>query len=131
MEEHFVPIVVAVIGSNALFAFITHMIDRKDSKDDKQSEHARKHAEVVERIDGLEKSLTAVKEDASFSRKANHLQLKRDVKAMTGSAVKRGWTTVDERAYILDSVDLLHADGENGEMTACADAIRPLPIKEV
>ena len=121
MEQVVIPLIIACIGSSALSSLITYLIDRKDRK-------AEKSDKTAEQIKDLAERLTKLESDTSFSRRSNHLQLKSNVKRVVSVAVDMGRISIDDKAFILESVELLHTDGENGEMTACADAIKNLPI---
>lgn len=121
MEQVVIPLIIACIGSSALSSLITYLIDRKDRK-------AEKSDKTAEQIKDLAKRLTKLESDTSFSRRSNHLQLKSNVKRVVSVAVDMGRISIDDKAFVLESVELLHTDGENGEMTACADAIKNLPI---
>lgn len=121
MEQVVIPLIIACIGSSALSSLITYLIDRKDRK-------AEKSDKTAEQIKDLAERLTKLESDTSFSRRSNHLQLKSNVKRVVSVAVDIGRISIDDKAFVLESVELLHTDGENGEMTACADAIKNLPI---
>ncbi len=121
MEQIVIPLIIACIGSSALSSLITYLIDRKDRK-------AEKSDKTAEQIKDLAERLTKLESDTSFSRRSNHLQLKSNVKRVVSVAVDMGRISIDDKAFVLESVELLHTDGENGEMTACADAIKNLPI---
>lgn len=121
MEQIVIPLIIACIGSSALSSLITYFIDRKDRK-------AEKSDKTAEQIKDLAERLTKLESDTSFSRRSNHLQLKSNVKRVVSVAVDMGRISIDDKAFVLESVELLHTDGENGEMTACADAIKNLPI---
>ena len=121
LEQVVIPLIIACIGSSALSSLITYLIDRKDRK-------AEKSDKTAEQIKDLAERLTKLESDTSFSRRSNHLQLKSNVKRVVSVAVDMGRISIDDKAFILESVELLHTDGENGEMTACADAIKNLPI---
>lgn len=121
MEQVVIPLIIACIGSSALSSLITYLIDRKDRK-------AEKSDKTAEQIKDLAERLTKLESDTSFSRRSNHLQLKSNVKRVVSVAVDMGRISIDDKAFVLESVELLHTDGENGEMTACADAIKNLPI---
>lgn len=121
LEQVVIPLIIACIGSSALSSLITYLIDRKDRK-------AEKSDKTAEQIKDLAERLTKLESDTSFSRRSNHLQLKSNVKRVVSVAVDIGRISIDDKAFVLESVELLHTDGENGEMTACADAIKNLPI---
>lgn len=121
LEQVVIPLIIACIGSSALSSLITYLIDRKDRK-------AEKSDKTAEQIKDLAERLTKLESDTSFSRRSNHLQLKSNVKRVVSVAVDMGRISIDDKAFVLESVELLHTDGENGEMTACADAIKNLPI---
>lgn len=121
LEQIVIPLIIACIGSSALSSLITYFIDRKDRK-------AEKSDKTAEQIKDLAERLTKLESDTSFSRRSNHLQLKSNVKRVVSVAVDMGRISIDDKAFVLESVELLHTDGENGEMTACADAIKNLPI---
>lgn len=121
LEQIVIPLIIACIGSSALSSLITYLIDRKDRK-------AEKSDKTAEQIKSLAERLTKLESDTSFSRRSNHLQLKSNVKRVVSVAVDMGRISIDDKAFVLESVELLHTDGENGEMTACADAIKNLPI---
>ena len=46
---------------------------------------------------------------------------------LTDCAIQDGEITVRQRAVICEMVDVAHALGANGEMTACANAVKALP----
>lgn len=119
-------IIVAVLGSSGLVSFMTYLISRHDSRNDK-------HADIVKRIDILEEQdeqikaeMASIRKDVDFSRKANHLNVRDRVIYLTEEAVTRGCISVAALSYIESAVALLHEDGENGEMTACLESVRKL-----
>lgn len=52
------------------------------------------------------------------------------VEYLTQCAVDAGCVTMKQRNFILSMVDVAHALGANGEMTACAEIVKEMPIKK-
>lgn len=50
-------------------------------------------------------------------------------KYLTQAAVDDGEITISQRSFIKSLVDVAHALGANGEMTACAEEVNKLPTK--
>lgn len=129
MEDTVVSIIVAAITSSSLVSFITYLITRKDQKKEKVEN-------VSERLDALEKADTQIREDieqirkdVDFSHKVNHLNVKDRVSYLARTSMDQGWISVSDLSYIEEGVALLHEDGENGNMTACLEAVRKLSVR--
>jgi len=118
-----ITLMTVCLTSSALTSLITHLIDRRDKREDASDDR-------VERIEKLEKSYGELRDGLDFCKRANHLQLKDRVIFLTNDAVENGWISLDCNAFIADAVELLHEDGENGEMSACLRAIEPLPVRQ-
>lgn len=129
MEDTIVSIIVAAITSSSLVSLITYLITRKDQKKEKVEN-------VSERLDALEKADTQIREDieqirkdVDFSHKVNHLNVKDRVSYLARTSMDQGWISVSDLSYIEEGVALLHEDGENGNMTACLEAVRKLSVR--
>lgn len=129
MDIDIASIIIAAITSSSLVSFITYLITRRDQKKEKVEN-------VAERLDSLEKAdmqiredIEQIRKDVDFSHKVNHLNVKDRVSHLAKTAMDQNWISVSDLSYIEEGVALLHEDGENGNMTACLEAVRKLPIK--
>lgn len=129
LMEDLSAIIIACLTSTSLVSLITYFVTRRDQKKEKVEN-------VAERLDSLEKADTQIREDiekirkdVDFSHKVNHLNVKDRVSCLTQSAMKQGYISVHDLSYIEEGVALLKEDGENGNMTACLEAARSLPVK--
>lgn len=119
-----------ILGSTALFSFLQYIITLHYTRKDKRSD-VSKRLDALEAADKeIKEDVEEIKKDAGFSRRINHLNAKDRVAYLTAEGVKQGFITVSNLAYVEEAVTLLHEDGENGEMTACLETVRGLPVRQ-
>lgn len=124
----FTELIIAMLGSSALVSFAQYLITRRDTRKDKAS-NVGTRLESLEKADAeIREDIVAIRKDVDFSHRVNHLNAKDRVACLTADSMKQGYVTVSNLAYIEEAVALLHEDGENGEMTACLEAVRSLPV---
>ena len=121
-------IIVAVLGSSGLMTLITYLIGRHDKKSDRSADIEKRITSLEVSDEKIKSELSDIRKDVDFSHRVNHLNVKDRVKYLTENAMQQGCITVGALAYIEEGVKLLHEDGENGEMTACLDAVRALKV---
>lgn len=121
-------IIVAVLGSSGLMTFVTYLIGRHDKKSDKSIDIDKRITSLEVSDERIKAELRDIRKDVDFSHRVNHLNVKDRVKYLTETAVEQGYISVGALAYIEEGVKLLHEDGENGEMTACLEAVHGLKV---
>ena len=122
MKEIIAHIVVAIVGSSALFSFIQFCIARKDGKKDAMKD-------LMKAISQLQTGVDENKENMGRQNEALKALAQDRIIFLARAFLKQGYIYDDDLSNLKRMADAYHALKGNGDVNVLMDLVEKLPVK--